>query len=256
MLRFSVNLSMLLTEHELIDRFGLAKLSGFDAVEIQFPYEANQYVLKQALDEHELTLVLFNVAADDLLAGGEGLAAVPEKQQEFRKAVAEAVDYAQILKPSAINVLPGRALKPELTRLYRETFIENLAYATTEFSKIGVKTVFEAINTYDMPGFIIHGGEQMLAIIKEINHPNLFMQYDLYHMQMMGENAQTFIADHAEQIGHIQFADVPGRGQPGTGDLNFQALFSTIEASRYRGWVGAEYKPVGDSRESFAWLKR
>ncbi len=254
MLKFTANLSMLFTEAPLIDRFKAAKQAGFSAVEIQFPYDLSATVIKDKLDEYGLKLVLFNVAADDLLQGGEGLASVPEKRDRFRQAVAQTVEYAGLLKPEAINVLPGRCLDKRRLEQYLETFTENLCFAAEAFSPSGIKTVFEAINTHDMPGFIIHSGAQMLSMLDQLNRPDLFMQYDIYHMQMMGENPAEFIAEYADKIGHIQFADCPGRGQPGTGQIDFTRIFSAIETSDYSGWTGAEYKPVETTAESLAWL--
>ena len=142
--------------------FEAAKQAGFNAVEIQFPYELSATAIKDKLDEYDLKLVLFNVAAADLLQGGEGLACVPEKRDQFKDAVAQTVDYAKLLKPEAINVLPGRCLDNSRLEQYLETFKENLRFAVEAFSPLGIKTVFEAINTHDMPGFIIHNGAQML----------------------------------------------------------------------------------------------
>ena len=199
-------------------------------------------------------MVLFNVDANDLLHGGEGLACVPEKQEKFRHAVAQTLEYAKLIKPEVINVLPGCCFNENRTRDYLKTFRENLCFAVEAFAPLGIKTVFEAINIYDMPGFIIHNGQQMLNILDQLNLPQLFMQYDIYHMQMMGDKPDEFIARYADKIGHIQFADCPGRGQPGTGQINFQRLFSVIEKSAYSGWVGAEYKPVGTTTESLDWF--
>ncbi|MFA6053241.1 MAG: TIM barrel protein [Methylobacter sp.] len=255
MLKFTANLSLLFNEVELIDRFKAARQQGFDAVEIQFPYSLSAETLHDTLDKQQLKLVLFNVDAADLLQGGEGLACVPEKRDQFRQAVAQTVEYAELLKPEAINVLPGRCLNESRLPEYLETFKENLRFAAEAFSPLGIKTVFEAVNTHDMPGFIIHSGSQMLAILDQLNQSNLFMQYDIYHMQMMGEKPEQFIAEHAGQIGHIQFADCPGRGQPGTGKIDFRRVFSAIETSAYTGWVGAEYKPVGATADSLDWLR-
>jgi len=254
MLNFTANLSLLFTEEKLIDRFKAAKQAGFNAVEIQFPYELSPAAIKDKLDEHGLKLVLFNVDAADLLQGGEGLACVPEKRDQFRQAVAQTIDYVERLKPEAINVLPGRCLDNSRLQHYLETFKENLCFAVDAFSPLGVKTVFEAVNSHDMPGFIIDSGTQMLSMLDQLNRPALFMQYDIYHMQMMGEQPETFIAEQAGKIGHIQFADCPGRGQPGTGRIDFERLFSVIEKSGYSGWVGAEYKPLGSTTESLDWL--
>ena len=253
MLKFSANLSLLFTEVELIDRFKAAKDCGFDAVEIQFPYDLPAKTIRQALDEYQLKLVLFNVDADDLLQGGEGLAAVPEKQTQFKQAVKQATAYAKILKPKTINILAGRCLEPTKKALYLETFKNNLRYALNAFSPLAIKTVFEAINSYDMPRFIVDNSLQMLEIQREINHPDLLMQYDIYHMQRMGENCAEIITCHANKIGHIQFADVPGRGQPGRGEIDFKAIFSAIKSSNYQNWVGAEYNPVGTTEKSLSW---
>lgn len=254
MLKFSANLSMLFTEVPLIDRFKAAGQYGFDGVEIQFPYELPAKAIRDCLDETAQKLVLFNVAADDLLAGGEGLAAVPEKRSPFKKAVVQAAEYAGLLKPEAINVLPGRCLATARLPAYLDTFKENLRFAADMFAPLGIKTVFEAINTLDMPGFIIHNGQQMLDIMSELNHPALLMQYDIYHAVRMGGDPTGFIRQQASKIGHIQFADCPGRGQPGTGHIDFKNLFEVIEQSDYAGWVGAEYKPVGATAESLGWL--
>ncbi len=255
MLRFSANLSLLFTEVPLQQRFQAAKEQGFDAVEIQFPYNLSAEFIRQELGKQQLKLVLFNVDADDLLQGGEGLAAAPEKQQQFKEAIANTVAYAKILKPDVINVLPGRCFNKARLVTYQQTFKKNLCYAIATFSPLGIKTVFEAINTIDMPDFIIHSSEQMLALMNEINHPDLLIQYDIYHMQMMQEDPASFIQQHTDHIGHIQFADCPGRHQPGTGTIDYKKLFSIIKASPYKGWVGAEYKPLNNTQASLNWLK-
>ncbi len=134
MLRFSANLSMLFTEVDLIDRFEAARYAGFKAVEIQFPYELSAETIRRKLDEHGLRLVLFNVPADDLLQGGEGLACVPEKQDRFRDALALAVEYAKVLQPHAINVLPGRCFDPARLSGYLNTFKRNLCMTADAFT--------------------------------------------------------------------------------------------------------------------------
>lgn len=255
-MKFTANLSLLFNETNLINRFKAAKDHGFDAVEIQFPYSLPAETIAEQLHQQQLKLVLFNVDADDLLQGGEGLACVPEKIDQFQLAVQQTVEYAKILTPDAINILPGRCFQAEKNALYLETFKQNLHYALNQFTPLGIKTVFEAINSYDMPGFIINNGQQMLDVINQLNHPGLYMQYDIYHMHRMGEDCVHFIPSHAEKIGHIQFADVPGRGQPGSGTINFEQLFSVIENSTYCGYLGAEYNPTDNSDDSLIWLKQ
>ncbi len=253
--RISANLSMLFNEVALPERFRAASKHGFSAVEIQFPYSHRPALLRECLREHDLRLILFNVAADDLLQGGEGLASVPEKRDRFREALDLALEYARLLRPQVINILPGRCLDPARLPEYRQTFIENLRDALHVFHPLGIKTVFEAINDRDMPGFIIHSGQQMLEVLQQVAHPGLYLQYDIYHMRMMHEDLADFITEHAGSIGHIQFADVPGRGQPGSGDIDFPGLFASIAASGYDGWLGAEYTPVGTTAESLGWFK-
>ena len=254
MLKFSANLSLLFTELDLIARFKAAKACGFDAVEMQFPYSLSPDILKDNLDRQQLKLVQFNINADDLLQGGEGLACVPEKKDQFRVAVAQALEYSKILQPEIINVLPGCCFNAKRKEAYLKIFKENLGFVVETFAPMGIKTVFEAINSHDMPGFIVHNGQQMLDVWNELRLPNLFMQYDIYHMQMMGDNLDEFISQHIEKIGHFQVADCPGRGQPGTGRINFEGIFSNIEKSVYSGWVGAEYKPSCVTPESLDWF--
>ena len=256
MLKFTANLSLLFTELNLIDRFAAAKQHGFNAVEIQFPYQLSIETLKQVLNDMGLKLVLFNIAADDLMQGGEGLASVPEKQDLFKSALQQAVDYAKVLKPEAVNVLAGRCFNETRREDYLKTFKHNLLLAVEAFSPLGIKTVFEAINTHDMPQFLIYSGKQQLDILNELNQPELFIQYDIYHAVKMGENPAEFISQYAEKIGHIQFADSPERGQPNTGSIDFENLFKIIEQSNYSGWLGAEYKPIGSTEHSLLWYNR
>lgn len=255
MLRFSANLSLLFTELPFLQRFEAAKRAGFAAVEFQFPYEFPAEDILRALQDNSLKLVLFNVDADTLLQGGEGLAAVPEKQAEFKAAVAQAFAYAEILKPSLINVLPGRCLDKWRLTEYWLTLIDNLRFAVNSFAEVGVMTVFEAINSYDMPGSIVDSHAKMLALLTEVDRPALRLQYDIYHMTRMQQDCADFMQKHVKEIGHIQFADCPGRGQPGTGTVQFTDLFDLISALPYQGWLGAEYKPTNNTADSLDWMK-
>lgn len=254
--KFCANLSLLFTELTLADRFQAAANAGFTAVEIQFPYALDAERLKALLQQYNLEIVLFNVDADTLLQGGEGLAAVPEKQTQFQLAVAQALEYAAILQPKVINVLPGRCFDIHRKQAYLQTLKANLRFAADVFTNIGINTVFEAVNTHDMPGFLLHSGEQMLTILTELQHPNLLLQYDIYHMRRMGEDYLAFIEQHHDKIGHIQIADCPGRGEPGSGKIDFPALFRLLDDCGYSGWVGAEYNPTVTTLNSLNWFHR
>lgn len=255
-MKLAANLSMLYTELPLLERFGAAKSAGFNAVEIQFPYVESIADIKAELQAHDLECVLINVPAGDLMEGGEGLAAVPGKEAEFAAALVECLSYVTALKVKRVNVLPGRCMDANKQPEYLETFKRNLNTAAGMFKALGVTVTFEAINTFDMPGFLIHNVEQMLDVIEESECDNIKMQFDIYHMaRMEGGDVNKLLSCFSSQIGHIQFADVPGRGEPGSGDLDFKTLFETIENSDYNGWVGAEYKPTKYTKNTLAWMQ-
>jgi hydroxypyruvate isomerase len=252
--RFSANLSLLFTELPLLERFSAAREYGFLAVEIQFPYETPAEHIKTQIDLTGLELVLINVPTGDLMNGGEGLAAVPSKRQEFIDSVNKAAEYADILRPKFINVLPGCCFEIDCLDQYMATFISNLGHVADVFLNKGIKVVFEAVNTKDRPGFLIHNSKQLVQVLEELKHSNVYLQYDIYHMHTMGEDYLAFLRSYLGKVGHIQFADSPGRHQPGTGQIDFDKLFSAIDACGYKGWLGAEYRPSGPTRDSLDWF--
>lgn len=253
-MKLAANLSMLFTEQPLLERFSAAKAAGFNAVEIQFPYVERIADIKTQLNIHDLECVLINVPAGDLMEGGEGLASVPGKEAEFAAALVECLSYVTSLRIKRVNVLPGRCMDESKRELYLSTFKRNLDTAAQMFKPLGVTVTFEAINTFDMPGFLIHNVQQMLDVIDESDHDNIKMQFDIYHMARMEEgDVSAIISRLGNKIGHIQFADVPGRGEPGTGELDFKSIFYAIEYSSYEGWVGAEYKPTKYTEDTLRW---
>lgn len=256
MLKFSANLSLLFTELPLLERFAAARRAGFQAVEIQFPYELSIEAISAELDRHELELVLINVPAGDLMQGGNGLAGVPGQEQSFRRAVLQALPYAQQLGVSCVNVLAGRQTADADLVQCLHTLVANARYAAEAFHSIGVITTLEAINTFDMPGFLISNIAQMQEILEAADHPTLKMQFDCYHLARMGEDIVSSLLENVSQIGHIQFADAPERGAPGTGKLPLQGIFEVIEMLPYAGWTGAEYRPGELGTEaSLEWFK-
>ena len=253
-MKLAANLSMLFNEQPLLERFSAAKAAGFNAVEIQFPYVESVANIKAQLKEHDLECVLINVPAGDLMEGGEGIASVPGKEAEFAAALVECLSYVTSLRIKRVNVLPGRCIDESKREQYLNTFKRNLNIAAQMFKPLGVTVTFEAINTFDMPGFLIHNVQQMLEVVAESEHDNIKMQFDIYHMaRMEEENVSAIISRLGNQIGHIQFADVPGRGEPGTGELDFKAIFYAIEYSTYDGWVAAEYKPTKYTEDTLRW---
>lgn len=252
--QFAANLSLLFREYPLIDRFAAAHAAGFKAVEIQFPYELSAPEIRAELDAYDLELVLINVPAGDLMQGGNGLACVPSREQLFRLAVMDALHYAQYLDVSRVNVLAGR--QPQDVDLLDclHTLASNLRFAAETFQQDGITTTFEAINTYDMPRYLINTVAHMQEMIEAVDHPTLKMQFDCYHMARMNEDLARALQENITRIGHIQFADVPNRGQPGTGNINYPAIFNLIDRLGYQGYCGAEYHPTGNTMDSFAWF--
>jgi hydroxypyruvate isomerase len=254
MLKLSANLSLLFTERPLIERFAAARAAGFRAVEIQFPYELSIDALRTELAQHELSLILINVPAGDLMQGGDGLAGVPGREHAFQHAVRDALRYAEALHVPTINVLAGRLPDNGNRDHCLETLEQNLRLAVDTFHPAGITTVIEAINTVDMPRFLLHSFRHMEEMLTRIPHPGLKMQFDCYHMERMGENIAQCLRDNIGAIGHIQFADVPGRHEPGTGAMNYPELFTLLRELPYTGWTGAEYRPSTLTEDTLTWL--
>jgi len=255
-MRLACNLSLMFTEVPLLQRFQKAADAGFQTVEIQFPYDETLEDLVNAKTAAGVNVCLINVPAGDLMQGGEGLASVPGKEKEFEDALRLCAKYAKALDVSAVNVLPGRCEFKGQESVYLKVFLKNIQRAAAALEKINVLCTFEAINTKDMPGFLIHSVDQMLDVIDQVQHPNLKMQFDIYHMQIMDGRVDETLRHHANDIGHIQFADVPGRGEPDSGQLNFKQIFAAIAQSGYHGYVAAEYKPTGATQDSLGWMEK
>lgn len=255
MLNLAVNLSMIYTEVPLIERFAWAKAQGFHAVEIQFPYELSITEIQQQLDRHELDLVLINVPAGDLMQGGNGLAGIPGQEIEFTRAVQHAMQYATMLQVPTVNILAGRQPMDADLLPCLQTLSENLRFACDALQSLNITPVIEMINGVDMPRFLIQNLAQAQEMLEAVNHPALKLQYDCYHMAMMGEDVLEGLQENIDHIAHIQFADYPNRHEPFTGNIDYKAIFQWIQRSHYMGYCGAEYKPSTLSSESFNWLR-
>ncbi len=254
-MRIAANLSLLFTELPLLQRVAAAAEAGFDGVEIQFPYELPALDLSAALVAANLPLVLFNLPAGDLLEGGAGLAAVPTRQAEFNAALEQALAYAAVVRPACVNVLPGRLAEGVGREQALTTLVGNLRNSAEAFQPLGVRVLCEAINPLDMPGFLITTPEQLDQLLRAVDHPNCAAQFDLYHMARQGLDLPAGIALLSGRIGHVQFADCPGRGEPGSGQLDFSAALAALRRAGYGGWLGAEYCPRGATGDSLGWLE-
>lgn len=256
MSKLAVNISMIFTEVPLIERFALAKEHGFKHVEIQFPYELSIKDIQDQLKQHDLNICLINVPAGDLMQGGNGLAGIPGKENEFHQALKLAIEYATALQVPSINILAGKQpLDADLLPCLN-TLASNLKLACHLFAEHQIQPVFEMINGTDMPRFLVQNIAQAQEILEAIQNPKLKMQFDCYHMAMMGENVLEALQENIENIGHIQFADCPNRHEPDTANITYAEIFNWLKQSHYTGFIAAEYRPLQSSTLSFAWKNK
>ena len=251
--KLAANLTMLFNEEEFLDRFAAAARAGFRGVEFLFPYAFDADQIADKLNRHQLDLVLHNLPAGDWAAGERGIACHPGRENEFQEGVGQALRYAQVLGVKQLNCLAGIVPSGVTPETARATLLKNLRFAADALQAQGIRLLIEPINTFDIPGFFLSHTAQALALIEETGSDNLFVQYDIYHMQRMeGELANTIRAQ-LPLIKHIQLADNPGRFEPGTGEINYRYLFRLLDEIGYDGWVGCEYKPRTTTLEGLGW---
>jgi hydroxypyruvate isomerase len=253
--KFAANLSLMFTEVEFLQRFERAAKAGFRAVEFQFPYAWPAAQIAEQVKKHNLQVLLHNLPPGNFDAGDRGMACIPGREAEFKQSVSKAIEYAKVLNCSMVNCLAGLRPIGVTEDKIRRTLKANLGYAAAAFAKENIKLLVEPLNSLDMKGFYLVHTLDALRLFDEVGHPNLWLQYDLYHMQVMEGDLIRSIRTHLPRIAHMQFADNPGRNEPGTGELNYPNLFKAIDASGYTGWLAAEYKPSGKTEDSLGWMK-
>ncbi len=255
--RFCANLGFLFTEAPFEDRFERAARAGFSGVEYMFPYAHPAAELARLLRENGLRQVLFNLPAGNWAAGERGLAALPGREAEFREGVELAIDHARELGCTQVNALAGIPRPGLHPQEIHSTLIDNLRYAAPRLAAAGIRLLVEPINSrIDMPGFYLDTPRKALSLIESVAEPNLWLQYDVYHAQVMeGDLARTIEAGIG-RIAHIQIADHPGRHEPGSGEINYPYLFALLDRLGYAGWVGCEYVPSAGSETSLGWLRK
>lgn len=255
-LRFCANLTFLFPEHDFLDRFGAAARAGFAGVEFHFPYAHDKAVLAEVVLTSGVEVVLFNLPAGNWAAGERGIACQPERKAEFQDGVGRAIEYAEALGCTRLNCLAG-AVPPEPTFRARaiETLIDNLKFAAAVTQRAGIRLLLEPLNTRDNPGYLVPTTREALQVLDAVDSRNLFLQYDLYHAQVMEGDLARTLETNIARIGHLQIADNPGRHEPGTGEINYPFLFTRLRQLGYSGWVGCEYIPSGDTLDSFGWLE-
>ncbi len=255
MLKFSTNLSMMFTEVNFMQRFERAAQAGFSAVEVQVAYAWPAAQMAEQIQKHRLKFILHNLPPGNWDAGERGLACLPDRVAEFQQGVGKAIEYAKALDIPMLNCLAGIPPVGVPVERIRKTLVDNLRFAAAALAKENIKLLVEPLNSQDVKGFYLVRTAEALKLFEEVNHPNVWLQYDIYHMQIMEGNLTRTIRDHLPRIAHIQLADNPGRNEPGTGEIHFPNLLKFIDQAGYAGWIGAEYKPAGRTEDGLGWVK-
>ena len=253
--KFAANLKWLFTEHAFLDRFAAARAAGFGAVEFPSPYEHPAEAIAGQLDAHGLRCILFNLPSGDMSKGDFGIACRPGREAEFRDGVARAIEYAKVLRCGRINCIAGKALPGEDPGKLREVLLSNLAFAAHEIKAAGIDFVIEPLNDTDTPGFLVTRQRDAAQVIGELGASNLGLQFDIYHVAMMGDDPAALIEELLPIIRHVQFADAPGRGEPGTARVAIPPLFELLDRVGYGGWISAEYRPSKRTEETLGWFR-
>ena len=254
--KFAANLTTMYGEHPFLDRFAAAAKDGFRGVEILFPYANEAAELRARLDAHGLEQVLFNAPPGDWEKGERGLASLPGREQDFRRSIERGLEYARVLGNRCMHAMAGLVAPGDDRARHRAAYVANLAWAAREAASIGVTVVIEPINTRNIPGYFLNRQEEAHAVCAEAGEPNLKVQMDLFHCQIVEGDLATRIRRHIAGVAHMQIAGVPERHEPDTGEVNYPYLFRLLDELGYAGWIGCEYHPRGGTSEGLGWLKR
>ena len=252
--RFAANLAYMFTERPLIERFGAAAAAGFAAVELQSPYDHAPSDIRTEIARHGLVQLGINTPSRP--NGGEfGLGAVPGREREFDEVFRHALDYAVAVGASAIHTLAG-ALAPELRPAAERVFVANYTRAAALAAEKRITLLIEPLNPRDRPNYFVNRVEQAADLIEKVGRPNLRMQFDFYHVQVISGDLLRRLEKFMPVIGHVQIAAVPSRAEPDEGEVNYPAVFEALDRLGYRGWIGCEYKPRGRTEDGLAWGRR
>lgn len=254
--RFCANLSMMFNEVPFLDRFEAAAKAGFRAVEFLFPYDHPAAELRARLDGAGLGQILFNLPPGDWDRGERGTACLPGRQQEFRDGVLRALEYAAALDCRLLHCMAGipPAGLPQATAL--ALYAANLAWAAEQAAGAGVRLALEPINQRDMPGYLLQTVEQGAAVVEALGRDRAGLQFDIYHCQVAQGDLTRRLEALMPVVAHMQVADVPGRHEPGTGEIGWDWVFAQVDAQGYAGWIGCEYRPKAGTEAGLGWLAR
>ena len=254
--KFAANLSMMFQDLDFLDRFDATAGAGFKGVEFLFPYDHPPEAIAERLERNRLALTLFNTVPGDWAAGERGLAALPGREREFRDGVDLAIGYATATKCPLLHTMAGLCPEERDRAAAERVYVDNLRWAADRVAAAGLTAVIEPINTRDIPGYFLNYTAQAVRIIERVGRPNLKLQFDLYHVQIMEGDLAAKIRALAGRYPHVQIAGSPGRHEPDIGEIHYPYLFDMFDEIGYAGWIGCEYRPEGDTVAGLGWAKR
>ena len=252
--RFAANLAYLFTERVLLERFAAASAAGFTAVELQSPYDHAPSAVKAELDRHDLTMLGINTAHGQHASGGAGVAAIPGREQEFAAQFSQALAYVTAIGGCQIHCLAG-TVAPEQRPAAERTFIRNLARAADAARERDVTLLIEPLNPRDCPGYFLTRVEQAADIVEKVERPNVRVQLDFYHAQIVGGDLISRLERYFPVVGHVQIAGVPSRGEPDEGEVSYPAIFAALDRLGYDKWIGCEYRPRARTEDGLGWAR-
>lgn len=253
--KFAANLTMMFNEVPFPQRFAAAAKAGFAAVEFLFPYDYPPAEVARWLQEAGLKNALFNMPPGDWAAGERGVASLPGREEEFRAGVARAIEYARALGTPSIHAMAGLLPSGADRKRHREVFVANLRHAAKALAGEGLTLLIEPINSRDIPGYFLNTQAEAHAIREEVDQPNLKVQMDFYHAQIVEGDLSVTLRKHIAHVGHVQIASVPDRHEPDEGEIDYRHIFRLLDELGYPGWVGCEFRPRGRTEDGLGWLK-
>jgi hydroxypyruvate isomerase len=252
--RFAANLTMMFNEVPFLDRFDAAARAGFTAVEFLFPYDHPAKEVGERLRKNGLTQALFNLPPGDWAAGEKGFAALPDRFEDLQRSVLQALPYVEATGVRRLHLMAGIAERSD--PLAVAAFRKSVKWAAEILAPHGLDVVIEPINPRNVPGYFLNDFGLARDVIRDLKIPNLKLQFDIYHCQIIHGDVTMHLREMMPVIGHIQIASIPSRNEPDGEELNYPFLFDELDRLGYGGFVGCEYNPRGKTTDGLGWFKR
>ena len=253
-MKLAANIGLLFPELPPLERIAAAKSAGFDGVELLFPYDLDPHAVRRAAEAAGLPIVQLNSPAGDRAAGEVGFAALPGREEEFRHSIDRAFSFLKACGSSQLHVLAGVPAPGNDAMLVRATYVRNLQRVADEAAAFGARIMIEPLNNRDMPGYALSRLAQAADVLREVARPNVGLQFDLYHSQIMGGDLTHRLREFAPLIRHVQISGAPLRNEPDRGEVDLRHVMRTLAETGYDGWISAEYRPTGNTRDSLEWM--